>query len=104
MTTNRTCVVLRKIGFAILLALVGFACADGVGQMLADAGPSMQNGSVPDVGAQCDRLVNAPCNNVRDGFEVVGLKAARVEVCGFEATGNAGNCLYAGACYTGSTV
>jgi hypothetical protein len=29
---------MKRIGLVIALALVGFACADGVGEMLADAG------------------------------------------------------------------
>jgi hypothetical protein len=57
---------MKRIGLVAALALVGFACADGVGQMLTDAGQmiedagtSMQDGSVPDAGAQD---VNATCN------------------------------------------
>ena len=50
---------MKRIGFLIALAFVGFACADSVGQMLEDAGQMMQDGSVPDAGAQ-DEMVT--CN------------------------------------------
>ena len=50
---------MKRTAMVVALALVGFACADGVGQMLEDAGQmledagvSMQDGSVPDAGAQ----------------------------------------------------
>jgi hypothetical protein len=45
------------------LALVGFACAESVGQMLEDAGTMLQDGSVPDAGAQ-DTPVE--CNKSED--------------------------------------
>jgi len=65
---------MRKVGLVFGLALIGFACADGVGEMLTDAGQmiedagtSMQDGSVPDAGAQdvevsCDKSQVVPKN------------------------------------------
>jgi hypothetical protein len=69
---------MRKLGLVVVLALVGFACADGVGQMLTDAGQmiedagtSMQDGSVPDAGAQdetvtCDKSETWPRGDGND--------------------------------------
>ena len=42
---------MRKVGLILGLALVGFACADSVGQMLEDAGQMMQDGSLSDADA-----------------------------------------------------
>lgn len=49
---------MKRIGLVVGLALVGFACADTVGQMLVDAGESLQDGSVPPAQGQevsCNR-------------------------------------------------
>jgi len=56
---------MRKLVLVMGLALVGFACADSVGQMLVDAGTSMQDGSVPDAGAQ-DEAVTCNKSETRD--------------------------------------
>ena len=45
---------MKRIGLMIVLALVAFACADGVGEMLTDAGNMIGDGSVPDAGADFD--------------------------------------------------
>ena len=52
-------VVMKRIGLVVGLALVGFACAEGVGQMLEDAGQMLedagqilQDGSVPEAQGQ----------------------------------------------------
>jgi hypothetical protein len=57
---------MRKVGLLLGLALVGFACADSVGQMLQDAGQMMQDGSVPDAGAQ-DETVTCNKSKTKSG-------------------------------------
>ena len=97
---------MKRVLFVIALALAGFACADGVGEMLTDAGNMIGDGSVPDAGAQGGRLLSVPCDNVRHGFEVAEPKAVQVEVCGYEREpGDLGDCLYGHTFfYTGNTI
>jgi hypothetical protein len=56
--------LMRKLILMVVLALVGFACADGVGEMLTDAGDMLADGSVPDAGADfevtCDKQAPHP--------------------------------------------
>jgi hypothetical protein len=60
---------MKRIGLVMGLVVVGFACAEGVGSMLEDAGQILQDGSVPDAGAQtlaqCDQThtVTRPDNS-----------------------------------------
>jgi len=87
---------MRKLVLVVGLALVGFACAEGVGSvledagqmledagnMLADAGTSMQDGSVPDAGAQqsksvtCDQWLTLNGENW-NGYALVDVGSTR---------------------------
>ena len=81
--------MIRKIGLMITLALIGFACAEGVGHMLQDAGQTLQDagnmigdGSVPDAGAQqsksvsCDRALTLN-GDPWNGYALVDVGNAR---------------------------
>jgi hypothetical protein len=54
-----------------VLALAGFACADGVGQMLTDAGEVLTDGAVPNAGAQDEPVTcNKTATDQLDGLTI----------------------------------
>ncbi len=73
---------MRKVGLVVALALVGFACADSVGKMLVDAGTSLQDGSVPDAGADFEASCNMGEANTRwSEFPVSNPGQTEVTIC-----------------------
>ena len=86
---------MRKLLLVVVLALVGFACADGVGEMLTDAGDMLADGSVPDAGADFEVTCNreAPHPTVEEWivhwaeFEIANPGQTEITWCWQQAEG-----------------